>query len=316
MMRPVSLAVPPLTPTGLAFTFNGKGKNANVVLTWTDNSITETSFVVQRTIDNVNWIDVGTIDRPLDQANTKGTTLTFPDTTSNAKTVYQYRVVARNLVGYGGAFPSLTAASTSETVTVQPLPDVPADPTSLTATAQFGPQVNLTWTDNATNETGFLIERSTVGATGPWTAVTTVPARNNTGTVSYLDKSVAPATNYWYQVTAINLAGSSAASNVVYVAIGALTAAPTGVKATAARQGGSSERLTATWTTVTGATGYTIQWSRTADFATIDGSGTVAASATTFTSGNLARVIWYVRVGANNAVGTALSASVSVPAAP
>ena len=306
MMRPVSVALPPRTPTGLAFTFNGKGKNANVVLTWTDNSITETSFAIQRTIDKVNWIDVGTIDRPLDQANTKGTT-TFTDTTSDAKTVYQYRVVARNLVGYGGAFPSLTAASTSETVTVQPLPDVPADPTSLTATAQFGPQVNLTWTDNATNETGFLIERSTVADIGPWTAVTTVPARNNTGSVSYLDKSVAPATNYWYRVTAINLAGSSGPSNVANVAIGALTAAPTGVTATAARQGGSSERLTATWTPVTGATGYTIQWSRTADFATIDGSGTVAANSTTFTSGNLARVIWYVRVGANNAVGTAWS---------
>ncbi len=35
----------------------------------------------------------------------------------------------------------------------------PAAPTNLTATAQAGPQVSLTWRDNANNETGFVVER-------------------------------------------------------------------------------------------------------------------------------------------------------------
>lgn len=242
--------------------------------------------------------------------------MVFTDATSDARTAYRYRVLARNTVGYGGAYPSLTVASTSDVVQVQPLPDVPADPTALTATVQFGPRVDLAWTDNATNETGFLVERSTTADVGPWTTVATAPARTNTGAVTFADTTVAPATSYWYRVTAVNLAGPSLPSNVVTAVVGPLTAAPTGVRATAARQGASNERLTVNWTTVAGATGYTIQWSRTADFATVDGSGTVAAGATSFTSGNLPRVLWYVRVGARNAVGTAFSTPpVAVPAA-
>ncbi|HWO50309.1 MAG TPA: multicopper oxidase domain-containing protein, partial [Ornithinibacter sp.] len=57
MMRPVSLALPPIKPDGLASTFvnvldkNGKVVGQNVKLTWNDNSITETRFVVKRTTD-------------------------------------------------------------------------------------------------------------------------------------------------------------------------------------------------------------------------------------------------------------------------
>ena len=61
----------------------------------------------------------------------------------------------------------------------------PAAPTNLTATLQAGPQVSLTWTDNATNETGFVVERSTNG--GAFTQIATAPARNNTGNVTYVD---------------------------------------------------------------------------------------------------------------------------------
>ena len=35
----------------------------------------------------------------------------------------------------------------------------PATPTSLVATAQFDTIINLSWTDNATNETGYAVER-------------------------------------------------------------------------------------------------------------------------------------------------------------
>ncbi|MCI0337171.1 MAG: metallophosphoesterase family protein, partial [Acidobacteria bacterium] len=41
----------------------------------------------------------------------------------------------------------------------------PADPTSLTATAISGSQINLAWTDNSNNEDGFRIEQSTDGVT-------------------------------------------------------------------------------------------------------------------------------------------------------
>ena len=71
MMRPVSLALPPIKPDGLASTFvnvldkNGKVVGQNVKLTWNDNSITETRFVVKRTTDGTTWTTVTTVPQPL-----------------------------------------------------------------------------------------------------------------------------------------------------------------------------------------------------------------------------------------------------------
>ena len=46
-----------------------------------------------------------------------------------------------------------------------PAPTAPAAPTSVSATAVSSSQINLTWTDNASNESGFQIERSTDAST-------------------------------------------------------------------------------------------------------------------------------------------------------
>jgi hypothetical protein len=51
-----------------------------------------------------------------------------------------------------------TIVSTSNTI--------PAAPTNLVATTVSTSQVNLTWTDNATNETGYAVKRSTDGSPG------------------------------------------------------------------------------------------------------------------------------------------------------
>ena len=72
MMRPVSVALPPIAPDGLAYTITGTGNNARVVLTWNDNSITETAFVIQSKDWQGNWTDVGTILTPLDQMAANG----------------------------------------------------------------------------------------------------------------------------------------------------------------------------------------------------------------------------------------------------
>src|SRR6185436_14218330 len=55
---------------------------------------------------------------------------------------------------------SITAKSLSNVIS---LGTAPAAPTTLTATLQAGPQIRLTWRDNATNEAGFVIQRSTDG---------------------------------------------------------------------------------------------------------------------------------------------------------
>jgi FtsP/CotA-like multicopper oxidase with cupredoxin domain len=401
MMRPVSVVLPPNKATGVVF------DKPTATLSWTDNSINETSFLVQRSTDGgTTWTEVGTSASPLNAANTHGTR-SLVDTAYDAFTDYQYRVVARNTAGYGAEFPTVTAQSTSATVTVlnppkaptgltavlaygpqvtltwldnatnetgyaveraagagaftplttlgavagtgstvtyvdltaQPgttytyrvravntvgnsayatsapvvIPARPAAPTNLAAALQAGPQVNLTWRDNANNETGFIVERSTDGVT--FTLLTTAPAKNGTGNVTYLDTTVLPGTTYWYRVAARNAFVNSLYSNTVQVAVPALPGQPTINTLTAARQGGN-ERVTATWTNVTGETGYTIQWSTTSLFTTVSGSGTVGANVTTFQTGSIARQVWWFRVGATNQAGTVWSAPVSVNPAP
>ena len=85
----------------------------------------------------------------------------------------------------------------------------------MTATAVNSNRVNLTWTDNSGNETGFTIERALVtgGVPGPFTAIDGV----GTNITTYSDPTVAPSTTYAYRVFAFNGAGNSQPSNVATV---------------------------------------------------------------------------------------------------
>ena len=87
-------------------------------------------------------------------------------------------------------------------------PTIPAAPSNLTASAVSGSQINLTWQNNATNNTGLAIDRSTDGVT--FVPLTTVAA----GVSSYSDLNLTGSTTYSYRVRATSGAGSSPASNV------------------------------------------------------------------------------------------------------
>lgn len=311
MMRPVSLALPPRKPTGLVTSIVGTGSNRRFRLTWDDNSITETSLVVQRTTNGTSWTDVGTLTAPLDVANTHGSR-SLTDNSSNVSTAYRYRVVAVNAVGYGGAFPSVSVRSSSPEVGV----NAPAEPSQFAATLQAGPtRVALTWRDNASNETGFVLERSTDGG-ATFTRLGPIPARTGTGNVTFTDNTVTQGASYVYRVAAENVAGVSPFTAPLTVKVDA-PAAPSSVTATAARQG-AGERLTASWSGVAEATGgYQVQWSTSPTFASVSGSGTTAAGVTSFTTGTISRVTWYVRVRSVNSLGSsAWATSPAVAPAP
>ncbi len=83
----------------------------------------------------------------------------------------------------------------------------PAAPTGLSATATSSGQIDLTWTDNATDEAGFQIDRSLNGI--DWGPLTTVSAN----TTSYPDTGLAASTTFWYRVKAYNSAADSVYSN-------------------------------------------------------------------------------------------------------
>ena len=308
MMRPVSLVVPPKTPDGLGATLVSiakNGKTGTVHLAWNDNSIADTAYVVQRRIGTGAWVNLTTIPIALTQQRNTGP-MSYNDTTWTPSGVYEYRIAALNTVGYGGSFPSMTAQSLSAAVGVSIPP-----PTALSASLQSGPQVRLSWTDNALNETGFVVQRSANG--GAFAQIGTAPAKTNTGSVTFTDTGVSQGSTYDYRVAAVNAVGQSSWSNTFTILVAA-PAAPTINTAAAVRQGGN-ERVTVTWGAVTGATGYTIQWSATSAFTTVAGSGTVGG-VTTFTTGNIARQIWYFRVIATNPLGPSPPSPIkSVPSA-
>ncbi len=144
MMRPVTLALPPIKADGLAFTVIGTGANSRVRVTWNDNSITETSFLLQRSTNGTTWTDVGTVTSALNQPNTHGSR-TFTDPTWDARTASIYRVLALNTVGYGGAYPSLTVRSLSDPANFTPANIAPVAGT-VTITPDPAPAGNVTFT--------------------------------------------------------------------------------------------------------------------------------------------------------------------------
>ncbi len=85
----------------------------------------------------------------------------------------------------------------------------PNIPTNLNAAASSQSTISLNWTDNASNETGFLLERATNAAFSAGFATMSLGAN----TTAYTDSGLSSGTTYFYRVRATNAVGSSGNSN-------------------------------------------------------------------------------------------------------
>ena len=136
--------------------------------------------------------------------NSTGNT-SFADTTIQPGVAYDYRVAAVNL--FGGV-PTLSAWSNVASTTGAAA--APAAPTNFAAAAGANQgnkrSVGLTWTDNATNETGFTVERATNAAFTTGFNSTSVAANATTLNVTGLNR----ATTYYFRIRANNGITSSA----------------------------------------------------------------------------------------------------------
>ena len=184
-----SIATPsitPVAPTGLTTTAMSATR---VDLTWRDNSGNETGFKVERSTDGVSFTQIGT---------TRSNKMLYSDTKALAGITYAYRVRAYNSYG-NSAYTSIAWVTT-------PLAP-PLAPSNLAVKAFSSTQINLTWVDKSSNETGFRIERSPNKSV--WTEVGTVGAN----TITFSSTGLTPNTTYYFRVRAYHASGTSAYSN-------------------------------------------------------------------------------------------------------
>lgn len=181
---------PPADPIALAA---NAVSSSQINIGWIDNSDNEDRFVIERSADGVGgWVAIATVP-----ANT----IDFENQGLQANTIYYYRVKAENAGGSSG-YTNIANATTL------PGGTAPAAPSALAAVAASSSQIDLSWTDNSTDEDLFRIETSADGTT--WSNLATVAAN----TTTYSNTGLTASTLYFYRVRAENSYGNSAYSNV------------------------------------------------------------------------------------------------------
>ncbi len=215
----VQAAGEPAAPSDLAAQASYPG-DLSITLSWIDNSTDETVWEIERCmgIGCTNFTLLATRD-----ATIWGPW--FNDIGLAEVTSYSYRVRAVNAFG-ASAYSNLASASTSYA-----RPD--GQVTSLIGTFNNA-AVALSWTENATNETRFDIERYEVGAGGTEFSVIASVAADTT---SYVDTTALLGTSYDYRVVPWRFDISGGAPIVVNVQTGTGIAAPTSLNVTAGAPG-------------------------------------------------------------------------------
>jgi autotransporter-associated beta strand protein len=190
----------------------------------------------------------------------------------------------------------------------------PAAPNGLTATAVSGCEIDLSWTNNATNATSIEILRSTdnvhfsqIGAT----------ANNFT---NFADTSLPTGTTYYYQLVANNADGNSPNSNTAQASTQAAQppATPSGLTAT----GVATNQINLTWIdNSTNEDGFNLE--RSTNGGNYSSLALLAAGTTNYFDTNLpAGTTYFYRVQAfrscwgNSAYSTPASAATLLPPAP
>ena len=133
-----------------------------------------------------------------------GNATSYSATGLTASTTYYFRVVSFNDAG------NSQYSNTANSTTSPTPPAVPAAPSGLTATGVSKTQINLSWTDNSGNESGFKIERCKNANCTNFVQVAQVGANVTTFGNTGLTKN----STYRYRVRAFNAGGNSSYSNV------------------------------------------------------------------------------------------------------
>ena len=233
MMHAQVVGIAPAAPTDFSWVSGNTGKGNNIRyfydVFWVDNSKNETAFVIERRLAGSadTWTKIDTV--PSDRL-TVGPGLglrTYRDSYGKrgaAAIPYEYQVYAVNVVGDtwdysnpafneilpGGGWPTLTLDSRGNAISVIATPSDLAG--SAVAARRNRATVTLTWTDNATNETGFLIQRADDAAFTLGVTNATIGADLTT-----FSQEVRSGKTFYYRVLAFGVAAQSDWSNTATV---------------------------------------------------------------------------------------------------
>jgi len=275
----------PAAPTGLTAS---SPLPTRVDLSWIDASNNETEFLIERRISGGAFVDVGSV--------AAGVQL-FTDFSVIGGFTFDYRVRASNRGVY-------SSPSNAATVSTPAAP--PAAPTNVVATAVSDARVDVTWSDNAINETGFQIERRQAGV-GTFSVVATQPANSR----SAQDATVAALTTYEYRVRAVRGAILSEFSNLAVAGTPAIGAppGPTNLSVVAS----SRSVMNLSWTdNASNETGFRIE-RREAGLGAFSSLQLMAANSTAFTDTTAVTGTAYdYRVFATNAIGDSPPSNVAL----
>ena len=251
-------------------------------LAWQDNATNESGWEVHRSTTGPTGTFTLVVQYPWPNVTSAGFTSLQP--------VTQYCFKVRSYKGSGrrGSYGDFSNVACATTLAAP----VPAAPSGVSAAPFFfGSRIRVTWTDNATNESGFRVERSATSS-GPWTLVGTTSA-----SVTSFDDSQFPGVEQpaCYRVFAFNTFGNSQGSNVDCTAV---PAAPSGL---AASVSGSSVDLT--WTDNSAVEdGFQVErWTATSPIGVV---ATLPANATGYQDAGLADSTYYYQVKATRDGGT------------
>lgn len=280
---------PSVPAAPVALTVNGWSVDS-VSLSWQNNSEDDVGFVVEFRETGGTWEIAYQSDSGVTTAIVTGL---------KAATGYEFRVAAT--VETLKSVPSSIVSTTTLTEPGQPV----GEPYGLRITRVYSNSITLEWSDNAANETGFRILRSTTAAGATLTLNAPANAR------SFTDTSVAANTTYYYRVQAVNgeITGDmSAQVNARTLAAAAAPTAPTI---------GSVIAL--------GATSVEVKWTdnstnedrfvieRSIDFINWTAVAQLSYNAESFVDGTAGPgTVYRYRVRASNAIGTAVSFSLNV----
>ena len=194
--------VPPLAPSNLTY-WSVFATSADIH--WTDNSPNESGFILER-CTGTSAFCVANPGSWTPTTTTGANVTSFTQTGLAQNTTYSWRVKAFNAIG---------SSSYSNVLTLTTLA-LPAAPTNLKAQAKPGgtkASVKLQWTDNATNETGYQVERCKGATCTNFTAIAYLPPNYS----SYTNSGLPHAATFRYRVTANGNGGNSPYSNIVKV---------------------------------------------------------------------------------------------------